>query len=90
MNFFTGEKARLARYVMRRYQRQFRGLRDLTDLELERLTVWYYGPCSQFGSYYTPTASAAGWDWQVDPTNRQQCINGIGYDYVERVYASIQ
>lgn len=92
-NFFSADKAQIARSRERFYTNNnsaYPGLPQLNALQREDNTLWFYGPCSVHGDRFTPVLISGNWTWRVDPTNRQQCINDIGYDYVDRVRANLR
>lgn len=74
------EKISIARSLMRRIIRTHRGLRHLTNLEIENMALVLYGPhaSGNLGSqYYVPQRTASGdWDWVVNTNGNP---SGVAY-----------
>lgn len=79
------EKLRIAASRERRERQRNRGLRALTDLELENWAILLYGPYPRFGPYYVVEQQPGGGvDWAVNPDNPS------GVNYVASIRANIR
>jgi hypothetical protein len=82
-NMFA-EKVQIAKSIERQLRREYRGLRRLTDVEIENMALVLYGPEADardpYKQYYVPQSNGNNWEWVVNTAN-----NPAGVAYADEV-----